>query len=355
LSPTDHQSKPIMPDRVAHRRLLRGWLHIVALMVVAIILVGGATRLTDSGLSITEWKPIHGVVPPLNDTQWQEEFSSYQQIPEFRLQNFDMDLAGFKAIYWWEWGHRLLARTIGLVVFLPLVFFWVTGRIERNILPKLITILVLGGLQGAVGWWMVVSGLSVRVDVSQIRLAIHLTLAFIILTYIIWVARGLAPPVSRSPPGSLQFTAGMVVGLALVQIFLGGLVAGLDAGLTFNTWPLMDGGLVPGAAFALSPWWQNVLNNVAMVQFQHRFMAYVLLAAVMVHALRGASSDHRAGAFLVAVLVLAQAVIGVVTLVTVVPIPLALVHQFGAVVVVIAVDHWRVMASATPFNEEQQI
>src|ERR1700730_9727964 len=178
MAAAEHTLSFIEPDRAGDRTLVRRWLFAVALLIVAMVVVGGATRLTHSGLSITEWQPIHGVVPPLNGAEWQEEFAKYQQIPEFKLLNPTMALGEFKGIYWWEWAHRLLGRLIGLVLIVPLVFFLATGRIERGLAPKLVAIFVLGGIQGAIGWWMVASGLVERTDVSQYRLAIHLTLPF---------------------------------------------------------------------------------------------------------------------------------------------------------------------------------
>src|SRR5690606_25274105 len=188
----------------------------------------------------TEWKPVHGVIPPMNDAEWQEEFDKYRQIPEYQQINRGMSLDAFKFIFWWEWAHRMLARGVGIVFALPLAFFWLTGRLERKVKPKLVGILALGGLQGAIGWWMVSSGLVERVDVSQVRLAIHLTLACIIFTATMAVARGLAPHSARPAAPSTRNFAGLLVILVLGQIFLGGLVAGLDAGMTYNTWPLMD-------------------------------------------------------------------------------------------------------------------
>ncbi len=182
-----------MRERGRDRAVVRAWLALVALMIVAMVVVGGATRLTHSGLSITEWQPIHGVIPPLNDAEWQDEFAKYQQIPEYQQINRGMTLAEFKGIFWWEWAHRLLGRAIGAVVLIPLIGFWITGRVEPALKPKLVAIFLLGGLQGAVGWWMVSSGLSERTDVSQYRLATHLTLAAAILAYVVWVIRGLAP------------------------------------------------------------------------------------------------------------------------------------------------------------------
>src|SRR5690606_1340055 len=213
-----------------NRALVRGWLYVVLALLFALVLVGGATRLTDSGLSITEWKPVHGVIPPLTAADWQEEFAKYQQIPEFRELKSDMSLSEFKTIFWWEWAHRLLARGVGFVFALPLIFFWITGRLERRLKPKLVGILALGALQGAIGWWMVASGLVDRVDVSQYRLAVHLTIACIIFLSTMVVARGLAPHSARQASPSTRTVAGLFVFLVLLQIFLGGLVAGLDAG-----------------------------------------------------------------------------------------------------------------------------
>jgi cytochrome c oxidase assembly protein subunit 15 len=334
-------------DPQRDRRLVRAWLYVVALMIIGIVVVGGATRLTHSGLSITEWKPVHGVIPPLNDSEWQEEFAKYQQIPEFKLRS-DMTLADFKGIFWWEWAHRLIGRLIGAVVLLPLILLWATGRIERSLKPRLVAIVLLIGLQGAVGWWMVASGLSERTDVSQYRLATHLILACFILAYVLWTARGLAPaytPASRS----VRAAATLIVALAFAQIFLGGLVAGLDAGLTFNTWPLMDGALVPSGLFVQEPWWRNLFENVATVQFDHRLGGYVLFAVTLLYALFAARSPQATGTQRLAFLVLLQATLGVLTLVNMVPLPLALMHQLGAVIVLsYAVTHLRTMLPPLP-------
>ncbi len=338
-------------DRSRDRALIYAWLVVVAAMIVAMVVVGGATRLTHSGLSITEWQPIHGVVPPLNDAQWQEEFAKYQQIPEYRLINPDMTLAEFKGIFWWEWAHRLLGRLIGVVVLVPLIGLWASGRIETALKPKLVVIFLLGGLQGAVGWWMVASGLTQRTDVSQYRLATHLTLACIILAYVVWVARGLKPVRAESAPVGVRWVAALVVALAFIQIFLGGLVAGLDAGLTLNTWPLMDGSLVPSGLFTRSPAWVNVFENVTTVQFDHRLGAYLLFALALGHALQARNTSVAGSAWLLVALVTVQAGLGIATLVTVVPLPLALLHQLGAVIVLIAaVAHLRAATLAKPVD-----
>lgn len=335
-------------DREAgNRRAIRIWLYAIAVIVFALVLVGGATRLTDSGLSITEWKPIHGIVPPLSAAEWQQEFELYRQIPEYRQVNAGMSLEAFKTIYWWEWAHRFLARLVGFAFAIPLAFFWIAGRIPAGLKPKLVAILALGGLQGAIGWWMVFSGLSVRTDVSQYRLAVHLTLACIIFASTLWVARGLAPHSGDAPPSEKSFAAAaLIVALTLIQIYLGGLVAGLDAGFAFNTWPLMDGALVPSGLLTIEPAWRNFFENAMTVQFVHRMGAYLLLAVAAMHALasfrQAAGTTHARRAGVLLALLLAQAGIGIATLVFAVPIGWALLHQAGAfVVLAFAVAHAR--------------
>lgn len=341
----------------ANRALLRGWLYVVLAMLVALVLVGGATRLTDSGLSITEWKPIHGVIPPMNDAEWQEEFAKYQQIPEYAQINQGMEIGAFKRIFWWEWAHRMLARGVGLVFALPLLVFWATGRVERGLTPKLIGLLALGGLQGAVGWWMVASGLVERVDVSQYRLAAHLTLACIIFVAIMVVARGLAPHSEAPADRYTQRFAGFLVLGMLVQIFLGGLVAGLDAGLSYNTWPLMDGKVVPGDLFVIEPAWRNLFENPKTVQFVHRLGAYVLLILALWHMIatrrRLPGTTHARRALVFFHLMLVQAIIGIATLLMHVPLHWALLHQgFALLVLGFAAAHWRATKSAYPLPTE---
>jgi cytochrome c oxidase assembly protein subunit 15 len=328
------------------RRAVRIWLYILLLVLFALFLVGGATRLTDSGLSITEWKPIHGVIPPLSEAEWQEELEKYRQIPEYQQINRGMSLDEFKSIFWWEWAHRLLARGVGVVMALPLAFFWLSGRLESHLKPKLLGLLALGGFQGFVGWWMVSSGLSERVDVSQYRLATHLTLACIIFAAVMWVARGLAPH-SEAPAGqgTRRFAAAMAL-LVLFQIYLGALVAGLDAGMAYNTWPLMDGSLVPGDLFVQRPWWINLFENPKTVQFIHRLGAYAVLAAALAHAItawRAApGKTHARRAIVLLGLILMQAALGITALVLVVPFGWALVHHgFAIFVLGFAVAHWR--------------
>ncbi|MGE0501994.1 MAG: COX15/CtaA family protein [Rhizobiaceae bacterium] len=339
------------------RKAVRFWLYGVLLLLVALVIVGGATRLTDAGLSITEWQPIHGVIPPLTDAEWEEEFAKYRQIPEYQLVNKGMTLDEFKTIFWWEWAHRVLARAVGVVFALPLAFFLWTSRIESGLTPKLLGLFVLGGLQGAVGWWMVASGLTERVDVSQYRLATHLTLACVIFAAIMVVARGLAP--HSAPPagrGSQRFAGWLVIAM-LVQIYLGGLVAGIDGGFAFNTWPRMDGELIPGDLFILDPFWLNFFETAKTVQFTHRIGAYLLLILTIWHAVatqrRLPGSTHALRAFVLVALMLVQAAIGITTLLLTVPLEWALAHQAMALVVLgFAAAHWRGTRGSYPFPAE---
>ncbi|WP_152045628.1 COX15/CtaA family protein [Aureimonas psammosilenae] len=350
--PSDY-SPPRFHSRTT--RPVRWWLYAVALMVFAIVLVGGATRLTESGLSITEWKPIHGVVPPLSAAEWQEEFDLYRQIPQYQQINRGMSLDEFKTIFWWEWTHRVLARLVGLVFALPLAFFWATGRLHPKLKPRLLGILALGALQGGIGWWMVASGLVNRTDVSQYRLAVHLTTACLIFAATLWVARGLARHSDDIPPSSGSvYAAGFILFLAMCQIYLGGLVAGLNAGLTFNTWPLMDGRLLPDGLLTMQPAWRNFFENVMTVQFVHRLGAYLLLAVVAIHAvaafLQAPGTTHSRRAFVLLGLVLCQAALGITTLLLAVPIGWALLHQAGALIVLgFAVAHARGLAGPYAF------
>ena len=333
-------------DPQRDRMPIRLWLYAVALLIIAMVLVGGATRLTDSGLSITEWKPIHGVIPPLTNAEWQEEFTKYQQIPEYQILNRGMTLEAFKGIFWWEWTHRFLGRFIGVVFFLPLVFFWATGRIDRSLAPKLLVVFVLGGLQGAIGWWMVASGLSVRTDVSQYRLAVHLTFACFLLAAILWIAVGLRPRRAAAPP-ALRTVAAAILVLVFVQIFAGGLVAGLDAGLITQSWPTMDGDLIPSGLFAQEPVWRNLFENPLTVHFDHRLIAYGLFILAIAHAVQARGTPYFRRARSLAVLVLVQACLGIATVMTAVPLWLALLHQFGALTVLgHAVTNLRAMIPA---------
>lgn len=328
---------------------VRIWLWTVAALVFAMIVVGGATRLTDSGLSITEWKPIMGALPPLSDADWQDAFAKYKQIPEYDLVNKGMSLSEFKTIFWWEWAHRFLGRFIGLAFALPLLVFWFTGRLREGFLPKLAGVLALGAVQGGIGWYMVSSGLVDRVDVSQYRLALHLCVAFLILGLLVWLALSLSPNERPLSSRGQRVLAGHMAGFVFIQVFLGALVAGLKAGYAYNTWPDMNGELIPSGLFALQPWYLNFFEDITTVQFVHRMAAYFVLAfaGLQVWLLWRASADKRVvhSAILMLAAVLLQAAVGIWTLLAEVPLSLGLVHQGGAAIVLaLAVRHWHLAA-----------
>jgi heme a synthase len=326
-------------------RAIGVWLWCVAGLVFAMVLVGGATRLTESGLSIVEWKPVTGAIPPLAEADWQSEFAKYKTIPQYEQLNRGMSLDEFKTIYWWEWAHRLLGRLIGAAFLLPFLWFLWRRSFDRRTGLALAGIFALGALQGAVGWWMVASGLTERVSVSQYRLAFHLTLACMIYVALVWTAdRTLSAKASgyaagRAAPRRLRWSAGALLVLVIAQIYLGALVAGLRAGLIYETWPLIDGSLIPSAAnlFFDHPLWRNFFENTLTVQFDHRMVGYGLCTLALIHAVdarhqgRGEPLAMRAG--FVAVALLAQASIGIMTLTRGVPIELALLHQAMALLV----------------------
>jgi cytochrome c oxidase assembly protein subunit 15 len=323
-------------------RAVRLWLLLVASLVLVMVGIGGATRLTGSGLSITEWQPIMGAVPPLNDAEWHDAFTKYKAIPQYERVNKGMSLAEFKAIFWWEWSHRLLGRLIGVAFAVPLAWFWWRGALSGALGWRLLGLLALGGLQGFVGWYMVQSGLVDRVSVSQYRLALHLGLAFAIFALLLWIALDTGRSQSRritldTVPTRQRRLAAWLLALAFVQVFLGALVAGLKAGLTYNTWPLMDGKLVPDGLFSMAPWYVNPFENITMVQFNHRVMAYVLVGLAAWHtiALARTADDERVvrSALILLVAMLAQAALGIWTLLSVVPLHLGIAHQTGAVIV----------------------
>ena len=317
---------------------MRIWLFCLGFLVAAMIIVGGATRLTDSGLSITEWQLITGFIPPLDEFQWQEAFAKYRQIPEFTLINPDMTLAGFKSIYWWEWAHRFLGRFVGIVFAVPYLIFLVTRRIGPALNRRLLFILALGGLQGALGWYMVSSGLVDRVDVSQYRLAAHLGLAFLILAVIAWTYLGVSGRNSGEPDRGGRKSALFLTGLVFAQILLGALVAGTDAGFSHNSWPLIAGKFIPDDLFVMAPWWINAFENVRTVQFDHRMVAYILVAGACWHAVRllRARAKSVGTSLVLAGFILLQAAIGIWTLVMVVPLRLGLLHQGIAILVLLA-------------------
>jgi cytochrome c oxidase assembly protein subunit 15 len=319
---------------ITERRWVAWWLMAVALLVAVMVLLGGYTRLTHSGLSMVEWRPVTGWLPPFNDAAWEREFAQYRQYPEFRVLNRDMTLDGFKDIYWPEFTHRLLGRVIGLVFGLPLLAVLALRRIDARLGMRLLLILVLGAGQGALGWYMVRSGLVERPDVSHLRLTAHLTLAVVIYGTLLWTAFGQWTAEARRRPSTGSM---VVVALVVLQIASGGLVAGMDAGLAYNTWPLMDGAFLPAAAVEMNPPWRNLLDNPAMTQFQHRVLAYGVLLALAVQwwRTRGAGPPHKAqGAALV--LAVGQGALGVLTVLHGVPVALGILHQAGALALLTA-------------------
>jgi cytochrome c oxidase assembly protein subunit 15 len=329
----------ILGRKSREHRAVRIWLLAVAGLIAAMVLVGGATRLTESGLSIVEWKPVTGVMPPLTEAQWQQAFEAYQAIPQYRQLNAGMSLSAFKTIFWWEWSHRLLGRVIGAVYLLPFLFFLWRGGMTGELKRRLWGIFALGGLQGAVGWWMVASGLSERTEVSQYRLATHLVLALLIFAAIVWTLRRLSGEQPLFASARLKATSVVLVVLTFVQLYLGALVAGLRAGLVYNTWPDIDGGFIPSSArlWFNTPWWRNLFENTLTVQFEHRMTAYALFLLAVLHALdairsRAAAPIVAGAVWLVAVITL-QATLGILTLLNQVPIALALAHQAVAIAV----------------------
>jgi len=325
------------------------WLFGVAALVLAMVVVGGATRLTGSGLSITEWKPVTGAVPPLSHEAWLAEFAKYQRLPQYQQVNRGMDLAAFQSIYWWEWAHRLLGRIVGAAFAIPFVAFLATRRLPRRLIWRCTVLLGLGGLQGLAGWWMVVSGLAGRVSVAPERLTIHLGLAFVLLGALVWTGleawAGKARPAQTGnwPWITIALTAGV-----FVQILLGALVAGNHAGLIHNDWPLFGGRLLPSDYIAGGVW-RTWVHGQAAVQLHHRIGAYLLFAAALAaafaarrSAVLGAAPRALAGAL--AVLITVQAALGIVTLMRVTPLPLALAHQVMAAIVLLTAlgFAWRV-------------
>jgi cytochrome c oxidase assembly protein subunit 15 len=329
------------------------WLVAVAVLIFAMVVLGGVTRLTRSGLSIVEWNPVMGAIPPLSEQQWLAEFEKYQQTPEYREVNRGMSLAAFKQIYWIEWAHRLLGRLIGLVFIVPLAWFALTRRLPRPVIPKLLGLFVLGGLQGALGWFMVQSGLVDVPRVSPYRLTAHLGLAVLLYGYTLWMALGLLRP-SAPPEGTpgLRRFGWVFTALVFLMILVGGFVAGTRAGFVFNTFPLMYDHFVPPGLYALEPWWVNHFENVATVQFTHRLLAYVLLVVVALYWLasrrRLLSLPVRRAFHLLVAALLVQTGLGIATLLLVVPVWLGALHQAGALAVfTVAVYLNRRLAGAT--------
>ena len=346
---SDSLRAPIMTTFVADlvatapaRRAVGWWLLAVAVLVACMVTLGGITRLTGSGLSITEWHPVTGIIPPLSEPAWQAEFAKYRHIPQYRFENRGMSIAEFQAIYWWEWAHRLLGRLIGAAFLLPFLYFAATGAIVRREWPRMILLFGLGGLQGFVGWWMVESGLETRISVSQYRLAIHLGVAILLFGALMWTALEYirADSASFTPSRATSFQSGrtkslawVLVVLVFVQMLLGALVAGLHAGLIYNTWPLMDGRVFPEGTFVMHPWWINFFENPGLAQFDHRVGAYIVAVCVVIFwtLVRRSNSEPRAGSNALIAIVSFQVALGIAMLLDQVPLALAALHQAAAV------------------------
>lgn len=347
LKKTPQKTGLIDGGKSGARRAIRVWLHMLLILVALMIVIGGLTRLTDSGLSITEWKPVTGAVPPLNDAAWAEAFAKYQQTPEFALVNRTMTIAGFKSIYWWEWGHRQLGRLIGLVWAVGFLWFLARRQIPAGWTGRLVLIGGLGGVQGAVGWWMVSSGLTGRmVDVASYRLALHLGLAFIIMGLITWYSQHLKRDqrdliqARRNREAGLTRLTGWLVALVFAQILLGALVAGIDAGRGYIDWPLMNGQFLPSESFDYLPLWTNGFENPALVQFNHRMIGYLVFVFAAFSWWQSRKSALRATkrAFDgVMAVVFAQVALGIATVMYAAPVGLAITHQIGAIVVMVMI------------------
>ncbi|MEM9437653.1 MAG: COX15/CtaA family protein [Pseudomonadota bacterium] len=328
------------------RKAIRTWLLLLAGLVVAMIVVGGLTRLTDSGLSITVWEPIRGAIPPLNAAQWEAELEAYRQIPEYQLQNRGMSMAEFKFIYWWEWGHRQLGRIIGLVWFLGLAYFLIRRQVPAGWTPRLVLIGALGGVQGAIGWWMVSSGLTgTMLDVASYRLAVHLGLAFVILAFIARYIAELSRPerdimqARRVREGGLTALVWVFTAVLFIQLLIGALVAGIDAGRAWNTWPDMNGQFFPDSAFDLEPTWRNFFENSGLVQFMHRMWGYFAFGFAIFLGVRAGKSPNkrtRKAIGRIGLLITLMIIIGIMTVVMGAPLWIAAIHQAVAILLWLA-------------------
>ena len=341
-----------------NRGAIQIWLKILFSLVVVMILVGGLTRLTDSGLSITEWRPITGALPPLSSENWLLEFEKYKQIPEYELQNKGMSLSEFKFIYWWEWGHRQLGRVIGLVWLIGFITFFALRKIPNGWTGSLLFVGILGGLQGAVGWWMVSSGLTgTMLDVASYRLATHLGLAFVILGYLTWLIlllglseKTLLQSRRNMDPKFVSLSTGLLH-LTFLQILVGALVAGIDAGRNYVDWPLMAGGFLPPDPFELSPWWRNFFEDDGLVQFMHRMIGYTLFLFCLFAWRRSRSSGNSTLKFsfnIILAIAFFQMVLGIATVMYAAPWEIAIIHQFGAILLWIFVIRARFVTKYPP-------
>jgi cytochrome c oxidase assembly protein subunit 15 len=311
------------------------WLLTGCVLIFIMVAIGGMTRLTHSGLSMVEWT-LFGNSPPSNDADWNELFNKYKQYPEYQKVNFNFKVVEFKRIFWWEYIHRQFGRMIGLVFIVPFLWFWLKGKLSSSLKPKLILILILGGFQGLLGWYMVKSGLKSQPDVSHYRLALHLITAFLTFAYTFWVALGLIYPNPPLLQKGMKKTLLVLLLLVVVQIIWGAYVAGLNAGKAYTTWPLMGDTLIPESVTAMQPWWSNFVEGIAGVQFVHRYLAYVVLGMVIYLFVKSRklklSNSQQKGIYFLLFAVSLQFVLGVITLLYAVPVSLGLLHQLGAFV-----------------------
>ncbi|MDH5570880.1 MAG: COX15/CtaA family protein [Gammaproteobacteria bacterium] len=325
ISPTDHKT-------------IAKWLFICCAAIFAMVILGGVTRLTGSGLSMVQWEPVMGILPPMNEAEWQDTFQLYQQFPEYKIKNTHMGLSEFKAIFWFEYSHRLLGRMIGIIFFIPFLYFLIRKKIDSSLKPKLLGMFILGGLQGLMGWYMVKSGLVQDPHVSQYRLTAHLGLALVIYAYILWVAMDLFFPkknmFSRTDDKNIKLFSVILSLLVFITALSGGFVAGLKAGHAYNTFPLMNGQMIPDGLFTLSPAWLNFFENTTTVQFDHRVMATILFIAIPVFWFKAVRQNPpqrlRTGLNLLLIMLAIQLTLGISTLLLHVPVALASAHQAGA-------------------------
>ena len=337
------QNNPDISNTSTNSSAVAIWLFICAIMIFVMVVLGGVTRLTHSGLSMVEWKPATGFLPPMTELVWQDTFEKYQQYPEFKIKNPDMDLAGFKSIFWLEFIHRVWGRSIGIVFFVPFMFFLLKRKLDRKLIPKLITMFILGGLQGVLGWFMVKSGLSDRPDVSQYRLTAHLIFAFFLYGWILWTALGLIFPKPHAIKQSLYRYKGFLSALTfllVIAIMSGGFVAGTDAGFIYNTFPLMGDTLLPKDLFVFDPWFKNFFENVVTIQFTHRLLTMLIFILVVGFWLKTLKQElpnrTRIALHCLLAAVILQVTLGISTLLLAVPVPLAAAHQAGALVLLTA-------------------
>lgn len=328
-------------DQARYDRQIASWLLFCAAVIFGMILLGGVTRLTDSGLSMVEWKPLMGVIPPMSEQAWQETFDKYRQYPEYQKINKGMSLDAFKSIFMYEYLHRVLGRIIGVIFFFPMLFFALKGRVRAGLMPKLWILFVLGGCQGLLGWYMVKSGLVDRPDVSQYRLTAHLGLAVVIYAYMLWVVFDLLYPKRGLAGGRFAgFSLSLVV-LVFLMILSGGLVAGTDAGYAYSTWPLMGESFVPAGLYATNPAWLAMFEDITTIQFNHRMFAYLLVGLIGFFAVRvlagGVEARGKLGVLLVLLALAVQVTLGISTLLLHVPLGIAAAHQGGAVLLLTAV------------------